>query len=71
MNKDLLIARQSQIKTALEYCSLMGIKPSVIELLAMTDHFVQFIENGLTKEMITKTKRLDTFVESKVNESNS
>lgn len=70
MNKDILIARQSQIKTALEYCQLMGIKPSVIELLAMTDHFVQFIENGLDNEMIKKTKRLDTFVESKLQKSN-
>jgi desulfoferrodoxin (superoxide reductase-like protein) len=71
MSRDTIIARQSQIKTALEYCQLMGIKPSVIELLAMTDHFVQFIELGLDKEMIAKTKKLDTFVQSKLQKPNS
>jgi hypothetical protein len=67
MNKDTMISRQSQIKVALEYCDMMNIKPTVLELLAMTDHLVQYVEKGLDKDMITKTKKLDTFIEAKIN----
>jgi hypothetical protein len=63
-----LIVRQSQMERAIEYYKLIGVKPSVIELLATADHFAQYIEQGLNKEIIEKTKKVDLFIEKKQHE---
>lgn len=60
-----LIIRQSQMERAIEYYRLIGIEPTVIELLATADHFAQYIEQGMTKEIIEKSKRVDLFVGQK------
>lgn len=65
-NKETMIVRQSQIKLALELLLSNGIKPTMLELLATTDHLVQYVENGLDKEMIVKTKKVDDFIKSKI-----
>ena len=66
-NTQTMIVRQSQIKVALEVFQMRGITPTVLELLAVTDHLVDYVENGLSPEIITKTKKVDTFIESKKN----
>lgn len=63
-----LIVRQSQMERAIEYYRLLGIEPTVIELLATADHFAQYIENGITKEIIEKSKKVDQFIQNKKNE---
>ena len=60
-----LIVRQSQMERAIEYYQLIGIEPTVIELLATADHFAQYIEQGMTKEIIDKSKRVDAFIGQK------
>lgn len=67
-HRQTLIVRQSQMERAIEYYRLLGVEPTVIELLATADHFAQYIEGGLTKELIDKSKKVDSFIESKKNE---
>jgi hypothetical protein len=67
-HRQTLIVRQSQMERAIEYYRLLGIEPTVIELLATADHFAQYIENGITKEIIEKSKKVDQFIEKKKND---
>lgn len=69
-DKDTIIARQSQMKTSIEFYQLIGIKPSAIQLVATADHFTQYILQGMTKEFIAKTKNLDRAIEALHNEQN-
>ena len=64
-NKEKLIIRQSSINRTIEFYSNMGLKPTMLELLATSEHFVQYVENGLTKEIIEKTKGVDKFIKDK------
>jgi hypothetical protein len=63
-----LIVRQSQMERAIEYYRLIGVEPTVIELLATADHFAQYIEQGITKDIIEKSKKVDLFIQKKKNE---
>ncbi len=67
-HRQTLIVRQSQMERAIEYYQLIGVQPTVIELLATADHFAQFVENGITKEIVEKTKKVDYFIKEKQNE---
>jgi hypothetical protein len=60
-----LIVRQSQMERAIEYYKLIGVEPTVIELLATADHFAQYIEQGMNKDIIEKSKRVDAFITTK------
>jgi hypothetical protein len=60
-----MIARQSQMERAIEYYTLIGVKPTMMELIATCDHLAQFVETGINKEIIEKTKKVDAFIESK------
>ena len=66
-DKETLIVRQSQMERAIEYYQLMGVKPTSIQLLATADHFSQYVQNGLTKDIIVKSKRLDIMIEEMMN----
>lgn len=61
-SKETMIIRQSQIKMALELLTLNGITPSMLELLATSEHLVQYVENGLNKDIIEKSKKVDDFI---------
>jgi hypothetical protein len=61
-NKEKLIIRQSSLNRTIEFYSNMGIQPTMLELLATSEHLVQYVENGLTKEIIEKTKGVDKFI---------
>lgn len=64
-NKETMIIRQSQIKVALELLTINDIQPSMLELLATTDHLVQYVENGMTKDIIEKSRKVDEFINKK------
>lgn len=66
--KQTLIIRQSQMERAIEYYRLIGVEPSVIELIATADHFSQYVHNGICTEIVEKSKRVDAFIQSKKNE---
>jgi hypothetical protein len=66
-NKEKLIIRQSSLNRTIEFYSNMGIQPTMLELLATSEHLVQYVENGLTKEIIEKTKGVDKFIKDKKN----
>jgi hypothetical protein len=56
------------MERAIEYYQLMGVQPTVMELIATADHFAQFVENGITKEIVEKTKKVDNFIKEKCSE---
>lgn len=64
-HRQTLIVRQSQMERAIEYYQLIGVQPTVIELLATADHFAQFVENGINKDIVDKTKKVDAFIQQK------
>jgi hypothetical protein len=64
-NKDRLIIRQSSMTRAIEFYNLIGIKPTMLELLATTDHLAQYVGTGMTKEVIDKSKNVDKFIQEK------
>jgi hypothetical protein len=64
-NKERLIIRQSSITRAVEFYNLLNLKPTMLELVATADHFSQYVENGLNKEMIEKCKGVDKFIQEK------
>jgi hypothetical protein len=66
-NKEKLIIRQSSLNRTIELYSNMGLEPTMLELLATSEHLVQYVENGLTKEIIEKTKGVDKFIKDKKN----
>ncbi len=66
-NKDRLIIRQSSMTRAIEFYNLIGVKPTMLELLATTDHMAQYVSNGMSKEVIEKSKNVDKFIEHKQN----
>jgi hypothetical protein len=61
-NKERLIIRQSSITRAIEFYNLLDLKPTMLELVATADHFSQYVENGLNKDIIQKSKNVDTFI---------
>lgn len=67
-HRQTLIVRQSQMERAIEFYRLLGVQPTVIELLATADHFAQYVENGLTKDIIEKSKKVDKFINEKMNQ---
>jgi hypothetical protein len=64
-NKDRLIIRQSSMTRAIEFYNLIGVKPTMLELLATTDHMAQYVATGMTKEVIDKSKNVDKFIQDK------
>lgn len=66
-NREIMIVRQSQIKIAMELFEKRDLKPTIIELLAVTDHLVQYVENGLDKDIIDKSKKVESFLQAKKN----
>lgn len=64
-NKDKFIIRQSSLTRTIEYYNMLGIKPTMMEFLATTDHIYQYVVNGMTKEVIEKTKNVDNFIKEK------
>lgn len=57
--KDRQIIRQSQIKSSLDYFNMMGIKPSLDDVIRTTTLLESFCVNGYSKEIIEKFEKLE------------
>lgn len=59
------IVRQSQLKMASEYYNLVGYKPSLRELIALTNVLTDFCINGYNKELGSKLSEIDKILKIK------
>jgi hypothetical protein len=60
--KQKLIVRQSQMERAIQYSTLMGIKPTPQDLLMISDVFTDFIFDGKTKEVMDRARKMDKYL---------
>jgi hypothetical protein len=61
-SKEIMILQQSQSKLALEYLTLMGIKPTVKELWSITEVFVQCCLMKQDKSLKDRITNLDKYI---------
>jgi len=61
-SKDVSIVRQSGIKISLEFCKVHGIKPTLKELLRLTDVFAEDCLMAPDKEFKETVKKIDEWV---------
>lgn len=59
-----LIIRQSQISTAVNYFTLIGKKPTLVDLIKVSTMLEQFINKGYSKEMVELMEKVDEHVSS-------
>lgn len=65
MNKEQSIVRQSQIKVCMEYLSQRGIKPTLLELVVMTESLSEYIIKGVEGPVIKRIKEVDSWIKEK------
>lgn len=63
-----LIIRQSQISTAVNYFTLIGKKPTLVDLIKVSTMLEQFINKGYSKEMVELMEKVDEHVSTIGNE---
>jgi hypothetical protein len=61
-HKQQLIVRQSQMERAIQYCTLIGIKPNPTDVILMADVFTEFVFNGRTKDVLNRSKLMNTYI---------
>ena len=61
-SKDVSIVRQSSIKISLEFCKVHGIKPTLKELLRLTDVFAEDALLEPDMEFKQTIKKIDVWV---------
>ena len=61
-SREVLIVRQSQMERAIQYSTLLGIKPTPQDLLMISDVFTDFILNGKDKEVMDRARKMDTYI---------
>lgn len=64
-NTSTQIIRQSQIKTVMELLKDRDIKPSLVELMTITEVFTDYISNGTTKEVMDRVRKADEWLKEK------
>jgi len=64
-NTSTQIVRQSQIKTVMELLKDREIKPSLLELMTITEVFTDYITNGTTKEVMDRVRKADEWLKTK------
>jgi len=57
--RQLLIVRQSQVQRAIEYFTLLDIKPDAKTLLTTADLFREYVYDGLTDSVKNRCTRMD------------
>ena len=57
-----LIIRQSQLERAIEYCSLLNKKPSLVDIIKITTMLEQFINKGYSKDMVELMEKVDSHI---------
>ena len=60
-----VIVRQSQLKLASDYYEQVGYKPSLKELVALTNVLTDYCINGYTKELGSKLAQIDKILNIK------
>jgi len=60
--KDRQIIRQSQIKTSLDYFKMMGINPTLEDVIKTTTLLEMFCVNGYSKDMVDRFEKLDDHI---------
>ena len=65
LTREISIARQSQSKLALEFCSIHGIKPTLVELMRLTDVLAESVLLSPDDEFKQTIKKIDDWVEKK------
>jgi hypothetical protein len=64
-NKQQLIVRQSQMERAIEFYTLLGLKPTALELMTTADVFSDYIMNRFTPEVKLRVSKIDEFLLTK------
>jgi hypothetical protein len=65
LEREISIARQSQSKLALELCSIHGIKPTLRELMRLTDVLAESVLLTPDDEFKETIKKIDEWMASK------
>lgn len=60
--KDRQIIRQSQIKSSLDYFKMMGINPTLEDVIKTTTLLEMFCVNGYSKDMVDRFEKLDDHI---------
>jgi len=63
--KDISIVRQSSVKISLEFCKVHGIKPSLKELLRLTDVFSEDALLSPDQEFKDTVNKVDEWVKDR------
>lgn len=61
------IVRQSSLKFCLEYYELMGIKPSIKEVIGLTNVIVDYCKEGYDKDLGKKLSSIEKILKDKYN----
>jgi hypothetical protein len=61
--KDRQIIRQSQIKSTIDYFNMMGIQPTLEDVVKTTTLLEMFCVEGYSKEMIGRFEKLDQHIQ--------
>lgn len=63
--RQLLIVRQSQMERALEYYTLIGVKPTLYELVKTAELFKDFVMDGINQDIKNRTDAFTGYIEGK------
>ena len=61
--KDRQIIRQSQIKSTIDYFNMMGIQPTLEDVVKTTTLLEMFCVEGYSKDMIGRFEKLDQHIQ--------
>lgn len=62
--RQLLIVRQSQMERSINYYTLMGVQPSVMEVLTTAEVFKDFVYQGLSPEVKDRARKMSLHMET-------
>lgn len=62
--RQLLIVRQSQMERSISYYTLMGVQPSVMEVLTTAEVFKDFVYQGLSPEVKDRARKMSLHMET-------
>ncbi len=63
--RQLLIVRQSQMERALEYYQLIGVKPTLYELVKTAELFKDFVMEGINQDIKNRTDAFTNYITDK------
>jgi hypothetical protein len=60
--KQELIIRQSQVSATINYFTLIGKKPSMVDIIKVSTMMEQFIVKGYSTEMVELMSKVDKYI---------